>query len=83
MASELGQCREAEGSDRGVNGTLAARLSQARAQLVTAGIQPDEAAVDVDLYARTLLGWLPQDPPRSTRPSPLSGPLGLFFSRVW
>jgi release factor glutamine methyltransferase len=37
--------------------TLAERLSQARAQLVAAGIAPEEAAIDVDLYARTLLGW--------------------------
>jgi release factor glutamine methyltransferase len=37
--------------------SLAGRLSQARAQLITAGIRPDEAAIDVDLYARTLLGW--------------------------
>src|SRR5687768_5167552 len=33
------------------------RLSSARARLVAAGISPDEAAVDVDLYARTILGW--------------------------
>ena len=33
------------------------RLAQARAQLVAAGIAPAEAAIDVDLYARTLLGW--------------------------
>ena len=25
--------------------------------LVAAGIAPDEAAIDVDLYARTILGW--------------------------
>ncbi len=32
-------------------------LARARARLVAAGIQPDEAALDVDLYARTILGW--------------------------
>jgi release factor glutamine methyltransferase len=32
-------------------------LGRGKAQLVAAGIQPDEAAVDVDLYARTILGW--------------------------
>ena len=37
--------------------TLADKLAQARATLAAAGIAPDEAAVDVDLYARTLLGW--------------------------
>ena len=33
------------------------RLAAAREQLVRAGIQPSEAAVDVDLYARTILKW--------------------------
>ncbi len=37
--------------------TLADKLGQARATLVAAGIRPDEAAIDVDLYARTVLGW--------------------------
>ena len=32
-------------------------LAAARARLVAAGISADEAAVDVDLYARTILGW--------------------------
>src|SRR4029453_18063920 len=36
---------------------LAAGVARARARLVAAGIQPDEAAVDVDVYARTILGW--------------------------
>jgi release factor glutamine methyltransferase len=36
---------------------LAQKLAAARARLVAAGIRPDEAAIDVDLYARTLLGW--------------------------
>src|SRR2546423_13160212 len=36
---------------------LAEKLAQARARLVTCGIQPDQAAVDVDVYARTILGW--------------------------
>ena len=33
------------------------RLAAAREQLVRAGIQPAEAAIDVDLYARTILKW--------------------------
>ena len=33
------------------------RLAAGRACLVTAGIAPAEAAVDVDLFARTILGW--------------------------
>ena len=33
------------------------RLAAARNELVRAGIQPGEAAVDVELYARTILGW--------------------------
>ena len=33
------------------------RLAAAREQLVRAGIQPSEAAIDVDLYARTILNW--------------------------
>ena len=37
--------------------TLAQKLADARATLIAAGITPDEAAIDVDLYARTLLGW--------------------------
>lgn len=37
--------------------TLYERLSGARTRLVTAGIQPAEAAVDAELYARTILGW--------------------------
>ena len=36
---------------------LAEKLAEARARLVAAGIQTDEAAVDVDLYTRTILGW--------------------------
>lgn len=32
-------------------------LAQARARLVAAGIADDEAAIDVDLYVRTILGW--------------------------
>jgi release factor glutamine methyltransferase len=32
-------------------------LADARARLVSAGIRPDEAALDVELYARTILGW--------------------------
>jgi release factor glutamine methyltransferase len=37
--------------------SLAAKLATARQELTAAGIAPDEAAIDVDLYARTLLGW--------------------------
>lgn len=37
--------------------TLHERLAEARARLVAAGIRPEDAAVDVDLYARTILGW--------------------------
>jgi release factor glutamine methyltransferase len=36
---------------------LADVLAHARARLVEAGIQPDEAAVDVDVYATTILRW--------------------------
>jgi release factor glutamine methyltransferase len=36
---------------------LADVLARARTRLVTAGIRPDDAAVDVDVYARTILGW--------------------------
>src|ERR671928_450072 len=38
-------------------GPLSDTLSTARARLVAAGIRPDEAAIDVDVYARTILGW--------------------------
>ena len=37
--------------------SLAHKLADARARMVAAGFAPDEAAIDVDLYARTLLGW--------------------------
>jgi release factor glutamine methyltransferase len=37
--------------------TLQQVLAAARERLVAAGIGPDEAAIDVDLYARTILGW--------------------------
>jgi release factor glutamine methyltransferase len=37
--------------------TLQQRLAAAREQLVRAGINPAEAAIDVDLYARTILKW--------------------------
>ena len=36
---------------------LSETLAAARARLVAAGIRPDEAAIDVDVYARTILGW--------------------------
>ena len=32
-------------------------LDAARARLIAAGIAADEAAIDVDLFARTILGW--------------------------
>lgn len=37
--------------------TLHERLAEARTRLVAAGIPSPEASVDVDLYARTILGW--------------------------
>src|SRR5688572_4556750 len=36
---------------------LYAVLARARARLAEAGISEPEAAIDVDLYARTILGW--------------------------
>lgn len=41
----------------GASPTLAERLTDARARLVAAGIPADEATIDVDLYARRILGW--------------------------
>jgi len=37
--------------------TLQEKLVEARARLVTAGIADAEASIDVDVYARTILGW--------------------------
>ncbi len=37
--------------------TLRESLAAARERLVAAGIGSVEAAIDVDLYARTILGW--------------------------
>ena len=37
--------------------TLQQVLSAARDRLISAGIRPDEASLDVDLYARTILEW--------------------------
>lgn len=37
--------------------TLHATMAAARGRLVDAGIAPQEAAIDIDLYARTILGW--------------------------
>jgi len=37
--------------------TLHEVLRAARERLVAGGIAPDEAAIDVELYARTILGW--------------------------
>lgn len=36
---------------------LAERLAQARTVLIAAGLSPKDAAIDIDLYARTILGW--------------------------
>jgi release factor glutamine methyltransferase len=38
-------------------GLLGEMLAAARERLVEAGIRRDDAAVDVDVYARTILGW--------------------------
>jgi release factor glutamine methyltransferase len=40
-----------------MSATLAERLTDARTRLMAAGIPADEAAIDVDLYARRILGW--------------------------
>ena len=37
--------------------TLRQALTAARDRLVDAGVAPDEAAIDVELFARTILGW--------------------------
>ena len=37
--------------------TLHDALATARERLIASGISPNEAAIDVDLYARTILGW--------------------------
>jgi len=37
--------------------TLQERLAEARARLLVAGIRPSDAPLDVELYARTILGW--------------------------
>jgi len=37
--------------------SLAGKLADARTRLAAAGIAPEEAAIDVSLYARTLLAW--------------------------
>ena len=37
--------------------TLREALTAARGRLVDAGVPPDEAAIDVELFARTILGW--------------------------
>lgn len=37
--------------------TLQHKLAEARVRLVAAGISPADASIDVDLYARTILGW--------------------------
>ncbi len=37
--------------------TLSAKLAGARARLIAAGVSPAEASIDVDVYARAILGW--------------------------
>ena len=37
--------------------TLHEKLAEGRARLIAAGIAQVEASIDVDLYARTILGW--------------------------
>jgi release factor glutamine methyltransferase len=37
--------------------TLSEKLSEARARLIAAGVSPVEASIDVDVYARAILGW--------------------------
>ncbi len=36
---------------------LSATLASARTRLIAAGLKADEAAIDVDVYAQTILGW--------------------------
>ena len=57
--------------------SLHEKLAAARAQLVSAGIPPAEAALDVPLFACTILGWdrvrlltdRPAEPPASLEPA--------------
>ena len=37
--------------------TLHEKLASARERVEGAGVAPDEAAIDIDVYARTILGW--------------------------
>jgi len=37
--------------------SLSEALASARARLVAAGIEPEQAAIDVEVFARTILGW--------------------------
>jgi len=63
---------------------LADVLARARTRLVTAGIRPDDAAVDVDVYARTILGWdrrrVATYVSRGAFPEPIAA---LASGRVW
>jgi release factor glutamine methyltransferase len=67
-----------------VSVTLHERLSVARTQLIAAGVSPDEATIDVDLYARRILGW---DRARliieKAHPAPpeLDAPLSVWLDR--
>ena len=38
-------------------GSLSERLAEARTRLIAAGVSPAEASIDVDVYARAILGW--------------------------
>jgi len=37
--------------------SLSEKIAEARARLTEAGVRPDEAAIDADVYATTILGW--------------------------
>jgi release factor glutamine methyltransferase len=37
--------------------SLFEKMAQARARLLAAAVRPEDAAVDVDVYVRTILGW--------------------------
>src|SRR2546421_12916266 len=37
--------------------SLSEKMAQARARLLAATVRPEDAAIDVDVYVRTILGW--------------------------
>ena len=41
----------------GTGEPLVEPMRRARARLVAAGIAPDEASIDVDVYVMAILGW--------------------------